>query len=84
MTDQSFARRCLIVLGISILALILFRTIGLLLLIFAALVFATILGAARGLITRLTKLEGPLALVAAVIPARRLAVLEPSAAYRGG
>lgn len=67
MTDQTFVRRCLIVLGIGILTVILFRTMSLLLLIFAALVFATILGAARGLITKLTRLEGGLALAAAVI-----------------
>ncbi len=66
MTDQIFVRRVLIVLGIGIMTVILFRTMSLLLLIFAALVFATILGAARALITRLTRLEGPLALAAAV------------------
>lgn len=66
MTDQIFVRRCLIVLAIGILTVILFRTMSLLLLIFAALVFATILGAARGLITKLTRLEGGLALAAAV------------------
>lgn len=66
MTDQTFVRRCLIVLAIGILTVILFRTMSLLLLIFAALVFATILGAARGLITKLTRLEGGLALAAAV------------------
>lgn len=66
MTDQTFVRRCLIVLAIGILTVILFRTMSLLLLIFAALVFATILGAARSLITKLTRLEGGLALAAAV------------------
>ncbi len=66
MTDQSFARRCLIVLGIGLVTVILFRTMSLLLLIFAAITFAAILGAARGLITRVTDLKGPLALVAAV------------------
>ena len=66
MTDQTFVRRVLIVLAIGIMTVILFRTMSLLLLIFAALVFATILGAARALITKLTRLEGPLALTAAV------------------
>lgn len=67
MTDRIFVRRCLIVLAIALVALVLFRTLSLLLLIFAALVFASILGAARTGLERLTGLKGPLALVAAVV-----------------
>lgn len=68
MTDAVLVRRTLIVLAILVLAWLLYRLSGLFLLVFAAIVFATILSAMRRLITRTTGLkDGGLALFAAVL-----------------
>ena len=68
MTDNGgFARRCLIVLAIAVVALVLYQMINLLLLIFAAATIASIFSAARVGITRLTGLKGGLALAVAVL-----------------
>lgn len=68
MTDAVLVRRTLIVLAIVAVALLFYRMSGLFLLIFAAIVFATIFSAMRSLITRVTGLKnGGLALFAAVL-----------------
>ena len=68
MTDTGgFARRCLIVLAIAVVALALYQMLNLLLLIFAAATIASIFSAARGGITRLTGLKGGAALAVAVL-----------------
>jgi predicted PurR-regulated permease PerM len=68
MTDTGgFARRCLIVLAIAVVALVLYKMTNLLLLIFAAVTIASIFSAARSGISRLTGLKGGLALTVAVL-----------------
>ena len=68
MTDAILVRRTLVVLAVAAVALLLYRLSGLFLLVFAAIVFATILSAMRRLITRTTGLkDGGLALFAAVL-----------------
>lgn len=66
-TGDSFVRRCLIVFGLVVAGWLLYRMTGLLLLIFAAIVFAAILSAARSGVTRLTGLRGGWALLVAVL-----------------
>lgn len=67
MTDAVLVRRTLVVLAILGVVLLFYRLSGLFLLVFAAIVFATILSAMRSLITRTTGLKGGLALFAAVL-----------------
>ena len=67
LSDDVFIRRCLTVFALIAAAWVLFQMANLFLLIFAAVVFATILSAVRALVTRISGLGGGWAMLVSVL-----------------